>query len=437
MCHNADGIVHITDRSMEENTQPCTIEEDENDHDEEVLNMSAEIDEEKQLAALRMALTVPVLLTGGQSLRETRDNISQELGVVELERTTTNVDIPVDWPRVLDEEATSPELTSWPNLGSTTTIAECESWIKQHGKIILKTITWNLAAKLPPVQDATSQLLSPNRYHIYVIGTEECERSIAASAINPSKKQWEEYLGGALGSNYVPLRSHTLQAIHLIIFAHRCAASLCTEITSAAVATGIANTLGNKGGVAISMMIGSTKFVFANAHLAAHQNAVKRRNFEYEKLRKDLPQLLLKKETKNRAANLDGKVSPVLQGHWGITNETNAASSDQNTEQILAVVDPPSSGTVRAVPQDNSNSNPDSMLLENCADRVIFMGDLNYRIRGNRQAVDKLLESGMHDVMLANDQLKWSMNSGRVLANFTGKTALVVHYSIEIQRNPI
>lgn len=49
------------------------------------------------------------------------------------------------------------------------------------------------------------------RFHIYAIGTEECERTIAQSAINTNKDQWEEYLKGALGPMYHPVKSHTLQ----------------------------------------------------------------------------------------------------------------------------------------------------------------------------------------------------------------------------------
>ncbi len=49
------------------------------------------------------------------------------------------------------------------------------------------------------------------RFHVYIIGTEECERSIAQSALNPSKKNWELRLGETLGSQYVAIRSHTLQ----------------------------------------------------------------------------------------------------------------------------------------------------------------------------------------------------------------------------------
>ena len=62
-----------------------------------------------------------------------------------------------------------------------------------------------------------------------------------------------------------------------------------------------------------------------------------------------------------------------------------------------------------------------------CADRVVFMGDLNYRVRGNRVAVDQLLLLNMHDVMLANDQLKWSMQKGLALVNFVGECVSNVH----------
>lgn len=38
-------------------------------------------------------------------------------------------------------------------------------------------------------------------------------------------------------------------------------------------------------------------------------------------------------------------------------------------------------------------------------DHVVFAGDLNYRIRGNRRIVDKLIQSGMQEVLMANEQL--------------------------------
>ena len=36
-----------------------------------------------------------------------------------------------------------------------------------------------------------------------IVGTEECERSIAQSALLPSKKNWESYCLQMVGDNYL------------------------------------------------------------------------------------------------------------------------------------------------------------------------------------------------------------------------------------------
>jgi hypothetical protein len=162
---------------------------------------------------------------------------------------------------------------------------------------------------------------------------------------------------------------------------------MCSDIASAAVATGMGNTLGNKGAVAISMKIGRTKFVFANAHLAAHQNAVKQRNRDYAKISKEMPILLNKSEVKSRA-----------RAEWRISRNSTSKTRKANTivpsspaTQGEAVA-PFSAGPSPATPFEDSSNRFDDGLdapafspeLDEAAERVIFMGDLNYRIRGNR-----------------------------------------------------
>ena len=124
-------------------------------------------------------------------------------------------------------------------------------------------------------------MLPSGTFHIYAIGTQECERSIAKSAVITSKKKWESKISAALGDNYEMLRSHTLQAIHLAIYVRRELVSLVTELASDAVATGFAKTFGNKGGVGISFSIGSSSFLFVSSHLAAKQYNVARRNEDF------------------------------------------------------------------------------------------------------------------------------------------------------------
>ena len=306
-----------------------------------------------------------------------------------------------------------------PNLD--TTGPEVEEWVRANKKLSMRTVTWNLCARPPPKVDATQVTLLPkNRYHLYVIGSEECERSIAQSAINPSKKSWEAYLTEALGDNYVPIKAHTLQAIHMMIFAHKGIAHLCSTVTSAAVPTGIADTLGNKGGVAISLNFGKTKFAVVNVHLAAHQNAVKRRNTEFKKLNVDLPLVLEKKSrkmsNKREAGHLVSPTvptpapTPISGGSEPQAESANAVAAQHHVEAQEDLVPVKNSST--------KNPTSSTRTLNDFADRVIFMGDMNYRVRGTRSAVDRLLENNMHDAMIHNDQLIWSMKEQLVPSEY-------------------
>lgn len=145
------------------------------------------------------------------------------------------------------------------------------------------------------------------------------------------------------------------------------------------------NTLGNKGAVAISLRIGRTKFLFANAHLAAHQNAVKQRNNDYSKIAKEMPLLLLKSEMKTKA-RLEFRINKA-------NNANSVTRSKHSTSNAGDSIPTISTGQGFSMPyDDNSPRNDPGGLddpafvpeLEDFANRVVFMGDLNYRVRGNR-----------------------------------------------------
>ena len=52
-------------------------------------------------------------------------------------------------------------------------------------------------------------------------------------------------------------------------------------------------------------------------------------------------------------------------------------------------------------------------------DVVFWVGDLNYRVDGNRRGMDKVIGLGMRDVMIANDQLKIERKKGRAFQGFS------------------
>jgi len=332
------------------------------------------------------------------------------------EREVNNINEKVQWPEPFRDNFD--ETLKRPNLDFIDKNVETiESWILENKKVLIRLITWNLCARNPPaVDEITKTLIPKNKFHFYVIGTEECERSIAQSAINTSKKKWEAYLQECLGENYIPLRSHTLQATHIIVFGHKAVAHLCNSFTSSAVATGIGNTLGNKGGVLVSFKIGNSSFAFVNAHLAAHQNAVKERNQNYHNISKGLAQFLDKKNrvAMNVASSLDSNSLVDRSANASVNSSLDATILNNNISHENIDKDGRSSPAIL--------NKKENLTLDQCADRVFFMGDLNYRIRGNYAAVLKLLELNMIEVMLHNDQLTWSMANSLVLDNFVEKT---------------
>jgi hypothetical protein len=135
--------------------------------------------------------------------------------------------------------------------------------------------------------------------------------------------------------------------------------TIILTLLSYSVATGLANPvassqqLGNKGGIGVKFQVGSTKLCFVNAHLAAHQREVERRNDEFQRISMDL-----------------------------------------------------------------SSKIGDGNGLLSSFDHVFWAGDMNYRINGTRQVVDKLLEKDMYDVLVNNDQLTLAMMSNSCFEGF-------------------
>ncbi|RHY40404.1 hypothetical protein DYB30_010088, partial [Aphanomyces astaci] len=231
--------------------------------------------------------------------------------------------------------------------------------VTSRGQVRVLVMTWNLQAQKPPAD--LTLLLRPGSCHIYAIGTEEC-----------SKKEWEDQLKDTLGATYVKLRSHALTAMHNVVFVHTSILPLVSELHSDAIATGLGNQLGNKGGVGIGFMLGRTSFAFVGCHFEAHQSqqALTRRNANFHKVNSEL--------------------------------------------QLVA-------------PSDEHRKGP----IASTFDRVFWSGDLNYRIDGTRKMIDDLLARNFHDVtslhvLVVNDQLRKEMAAGRV---FQAAIALLAYES--------
>ena len=70
-----------------------------------------------------------------------------------------------------------------------------------------------------------------------------------------------------LGDEYVMISSVSLQATHMVVFAHAPIVPLISEQRTDDIATGFKSLVGNKGAVMISMKIAETPIIFINCHL--------------------------------------------------------------------------------------------------------------------------------------------------------------------------
>ena len=109
-------------------------------------------------------------------------------------------------------------------------------------KISIYSVTWNMGGKTPNPQDLKLLLPQTKKYDMYIIGTEECLRSIFLSILFPSKSEWEKTVMSQFDSSeYSVLTSVTLAALHLIVIVKKKLKVYIKNIHSNVVKTGMGN----------------------------------------------------------------------------------------------------------------------------------------------------------------------------------------------------
>eukprot|EP01083_Nonionella_stella_P087980 244952_1 len=229
----------------------------------------------------------------------------------------------------------------------------------------LYCVTWNLAGKLPSLPDLSYLLPTWPPFDMYVISTQECGQSVSMNivlqslTVNKWRKLLTEYFNSTCGKHSFELVANdALLGINMIIFARKSRlSSHITNIESQTIPTGIGGVVGNKGGVAISFLYNHKySFLFINSHFHAHQDNTIIRHRDYETINRNIT----------------------------IGSNSNTTNQKRVTET---------------------------------ADFVIWSGDLNYRINGNRQIMDVLLKQKQFDILLQNDQLNIAKSYNQIFEN--------------------
>ena len=160
--------------------------------------------------------------------------------------------------------------------------------------IVVYCATWNVAGRSP--LGFVREWLAPEPIEtlpdIYAIGFQEVNYLENIS-------EWEENAKAALNTlfphTYKKKKCHNMHGIVLVIFARKHLLHQITEVDASYVATGVLNTMKNKGAVAIRFNLYKTSFCFVSCHLAHGKTSYERRNQDFHEIcyRMSLKQNLL------------------------------------------------------------------------------------------------------------------------------------------------
>lgn len=154
--------------------------------------------------------------------------------------------------------------------------------------------SWNMGDAMPPVDirswfrcGGTGRVLDPSvcniPHDVYVIGTQET---------GLPEKEWlqkvTETIMEITQQKFHLVAMDALWHIKILILVKEEHRNRISHVQTSSVKTGIANTLGNKGAVAIGFQFGGTSLCFINAHLTSGNEKCTRRNQNYHDIIKAL-----------------------------------------------------------------------------------------------------------------------------------------------------
>lgn len=152
-----------------------------------------------------------------------------------------------------------------------------------NNRVSIFVCTWNQNRKRAPMN--LGDLLLPDQLvymaDIYAIGIQE-----AYTSQGDYLREWEIELQTTLGPNHVLLHSCSLGVLHLALFVRRDLIWFCSTpeesvYNSRSMPT---NMIKTKGAVSIAFRFFGTSFMFTNCHFPAHENKLKDRIEEYQRI---------------------------------------------------------------------------------------------------------------------------------------------------------
>nr|XP_027120743.1 type I inositol polyphosphate 5-phosphatase 12-like [Coffea arabica] len=271
-------------------------------------------------------------------------------------------------------------------------LAEKEDMYTTQENLRILVGTWNVGQGRAS-QDALMAWLGSavSDVGIVVVGLQEVEMGAGFLAMSAAKETvglegssigqwWQDAIGKTLdeGSTFERVGSRQLAGLLIAIWVRRTLRTHVGDLDVAAVACGLGRAIGNKGGVGLRLRVFDRIMCFANCHLAAHLEAVNRRNADFDHIFRTM--------TFSRSSPL-----------------TNAAAGVSSAAQMLRG---PNAAAVN--PEEGKPDLAD-------ADLVMFCGDFNYRLFGiSYDEARDFVSQRSFDWLREKDQLRAEMKAGKV-----------------------
>ncbi|KAK4436625.1 Type I inositol polyphosphate 5-phosphatase 12 [Sesamum alatum] len=270
-------------------------------------------------------------------------------------------------------------------------LTEREQMYTRREKVSIMIGTWNVGqgrashtALMSWIGSAVSDV------DIVVVGLQEVEMGAGFLAMSAAKETvglegsslgqwWQDHIGKALeeGCTFERVGSRQLAALLIAIWVRKDLRKHAGDLDVAAVACGLGRAIGNKGGVGLRLRVYDRIICFVNCHLAAHLEAVNRRNADFDHIYRTM--------TFSRSSNLFYNAAAGA--------SSNQTKSGANGEKVA------------------DEGRPD--LGE--ADLLIFCGDFNYRLFGiSYDDARDLVSQRSFDWLREKDQLRAEMKAGKV-----------------------
>ncbi|KAL9233145.1 hypothetical protein vseg_008175 [Gypsophila vaccaria] len=262
--------------------------------------------------------------------------------------------------------------------------------------------TWNVGQGKPNPEGLKLWLGSAvSDVGIVVVGLQEVEMGAGFLAMSAAKETvglegsaigqiWQDAIGKVLeeGPIFERVGSRQLAGLLIAIWVRKNLRMHVGDLDVSAVACGFGRTIGNKGGVGLRLRVHDRIICFVNCHLAAHLEAVNRRNADFNHIYRTM---------------VFSRQSHLL----------NVAAAGASVSQALRT--------------NGSNGNSDEGRPDlSKSDMVVFLGDFNYRLFGiSYDEARDLISQRSFDWLREKDQLRAEMKAGKV---FQGMREAVIKF---------